>query len=89
LPLCKPALATLGILSVIWRWNDLLWPLLVLTDRDQYTVTLGLATSFGTQGGATGVALATAALATVPVIVVYLILQRHVIRAISTTGLKG
>jgi multiple sugar transport system permease protein len=89
LPLCKPVLATLGILSIIWRWNDLLWPLLVLTDRDLYTVTLGLATSTTTQGSYAGVSLATTVLATLPLVIAYLVLQRHVIRAITNTGLKG
>ena len=43
LPLCKPALAALAIINVIWRWNDVLWPLLVTSDRNLYTVTQGLA----------------------------------------------
>lgn len=89
LPLCGPALATLGILSIIWRWNDLLWPLLVLVDREQYTVTLGLATSAMSQGAYAGVALATAVLTSLPLALAYLVLQRRVIQAISTTGLKG
>ena len=89
LPLCKPALATLAILSIIWRWNDLLWPLLVLTDRDLYTVTLGLASPTRSQGVGAGVALATATHATHTHVLAYLLLQRHVIRAIASTGLKG
>lgn len=89
LPLCSPALATLGILSIIWRWNDLLWPLLVLTDRSLYTVTLGLATAARSQGSFTGVSLAMTAIATIPLLIAYLLLQRHVIRAITHTGLKG
>ena len=43
LPLCKPTLAALAIINIIWRWNDVLWPLLVTSSRDLYTVTLGLA----------------------------------------------
>ena len=90
LPLCVPVLAALAIITVIWRWNDILWPLLAISDRSLYTVTLGLAIAGrGSQGIYTGVALATAALALLPVIGVYLLLQRHIIRGVTLTGMKG
>lgn len=90
LPLCVPVLAALAVISVIWRWNDLLWPLLAVSDRNLYTVTLGLAIAArGSQSIYVGVALATAAMATVPVILAYLLLQRHIIRGITLTGIKG
>jgi multiple sugar transport system permease protein len=90
LPLCVPVLAALAVITVIWRWNDILWPLLAVSDRSLYTVTLGLAIAGrGSQGIYTGVALATAALAILPVVVVYLLLQRHIIRGIALTGMKG
>jgi ABC-type glycerol-3-phosphate transport system permease component len=90
LPQCKPALAALGILTVIWRWNDVLWPLLVISNPDLYTVTQGLAIQGRSQGIFTGVAMATAAIAVVPIIIVYLILQRQIIRGVTTSGgVKG
>jgi multiple sugar transport system permease protein len=89
LPLCKPTLATLAVLNVIWRWNDLLWPLLVTSDRDLFTVTQGLAISGRSQGTYTGVNLATAVMAILPVIVAYLVLQRYVIRSVVSSGVKG
>jgi len=89
LPLCKPTLATLAILNVIWRWNDVLWPLLVTSDRKLFTVTQGLAVAGRSQGIYTGVALATAVMAILPVIVAYLFLQRYVIRSVAATGVKG
>lgn len=90
LPLCVPVLAALAIITVIWRWNDILWPLLAVSDRSLYTVTLGLAIAGrGSQGIYTGVALATAALALLPVMMVYLLLQRHIIRGVTLTGMKG
>ncbi len=89
LPLCGPSLAALTVLNVLWRWNDLLWPLLVISNRQLYTVTLGLAEAGRSQGTLTGVALANAALATLPVILVYLLLQRFIIRGIALSGLKG
>ncbi|HLE26820.1 MAG TPA: carbohydrate ABC transporter permease [Anaerolineales bacterium] len=89
LPLCGPALAALAVLSALWRWNDVLWPLLVISNRNLYTVTFGLAIAGRSQGIFTGVALANAALAILPIIVLYLFLQRFIIRGIMLTGLKG
>ena len=89
LPLCRPTLATLAIINVIWRWNDVLWPLLVTSDSSLYTVTQGLALEGHSQGTYTGVALATAVLAIGPVVVAYLFLQRYVIRSVVSSGVKG
>jgi multiple sugar transport system permease protein len=89
LPLCRPTLATLAIINVIWRWNDVLWPLLVTSDSNMFTVTQGLALEGHSQGTYTGVALATAVLAILPVVVAYLFLQRYVIRSVVSSGVKG
>ena len=89
LPLCGPALAALTVLSALWRWNDVLWPLLVISDRHLYTITFGLAVAGRSQGIFTGVALATSAIAILPLMVLYLFLQRYIIRGIMLTGLKG
>ncbi|NJN44863.1 MAG: carbohydrate ABC transporter permease [Anaerolineae bacterium] len=89
LPLCGPVLAALAVLTALWRWNDVLWPLLVISDRKWYTVTLGLATAGRSQGIFTGVALANASLAIIPIILLYLLLQRYIIKGITMTGLKG
>lgn len=89
LPLCGPALVTLAIISVLWRWNDVLWPLLVNSDRNLYTVTQGLAIAGRDQGIFVGVAMATAAMAILPVIVAYAVFQRWIIRGIATTGTRG
>jgi multiple sugar transport system permease protein len=89
LPLCGPALAALTVLSALWRWNDVLWPLLVISDRHLYTITFGLAIAGRSQGIFTGVALATSAIAILPLMILYLFLQRYIIRGIMLTGLKG
>jgi len=89
LPLCGPALAALAVLSALWRWNDVLWPLLVLSNRNLYTITFGLATAGRSQGIFTGVALATSAIAILPLMILYLFLQRYIIKGIMLTGLKG
>jgi multiple sugar transport system permease protein len=89
LPLCGPALAALTVLSALWRWNDVLWPLLVISDRSLYTITFGLAIAGRSQGIFTGVALATSAIAILPLMILYLFLQRYIIKGIMLTGLKG
>jgi multiple sugar transport system permease protein len=89
LPLCVPALAALAVLNILWRWNDVLWPLLVISDPHKYTVTLGLANEGKSQGIYTGVALATATIAIMPVLVAFLFLQRRIISGITIGGVKG
>jgi multiple sugar transport system permease protein len=89
LPLCGPALAALTVLSALWRWNDVLWPLLVISDRSLYTITFGLAIAGRSQGIFTGVALATSAIAILPLMILYLFLQRYIIKGIMLSGLKG
>ncbi|MET0772185.1 MAG: carbohydrate ABC transporter permease [Candidatus Limnocylindrales bacterium] len=89
LPLVKPTLVTLAVISILWRWNDILWPLLVNSDRNLYTVTQGLALAGRTDGLRAGVAMATAAMAIFPVVVAYIIFQRWIIRGIATTGTRG
>jgi multiple sugar transport system permease protein len=89
LPLCGPALVTLAIIAILWRWNDVLWPLLVNSDRNLYTVTQGLAMAGRSQGTFVGVAMATAAMAIGPVLIAYVIFQRWIIRGVAMTGVKG
>lgn len=89
LPLCVPALSALAILNILWRWNDLLWPLLVISNPHNYTVTLGLAFNGKSQGTYTGVALATATLSVLPVLAVFIVLQRRIISGITVGGVKG
>jgi multiple sugar transport system permease protein len=89
LPLVKPALAALAVITILGRWNDVLWPLLVNSQRDLYTVTQGLAVAGRQQGIFVGVAMATAALAIFPVLIAYVIFQRWIIRGIATTGVRG
>jgi ABC-type glycerol-3-phosphate transport system permease component len=88
LPLCKPTLAALTIINVLWRWNDVLWPTIVNSDPDVYTITQGLAASHS-QATYTGVALATATLAVVPMLLVYVLLQRFIVRGVASSGIKG
>ncbi|MFG1603466.1 carbohydrate ABC transporter permease [Actinoplanes sp. NPDC049265] len=89
LPLCRPALATLGILTFLSSWNNFLWPLVVATTEDKYTLPVALALySVGQNRTDFGLLLAGAVVVVLPVLVVFLILQRHFMRGIATTGLK-
>jgi multiple sugar transport system permease protein len=89
LPLCRPALATLGILTFLASWNNFLWPLVVATTNDKYTLPVALALySIGQNRIYFGLLLAGAVVVVVPVLIVFLMLQRHFLRGIATTGLK-
>jgi ABC-type glycerol-3-phosphate transport system permease component len=90
LPLCRPVLSALAILTLIASLNSLLWPLVVLDDRNLATVPLVLATY--ARSGETAVfteALAAALLASLPLLVAFLLLQRQFVKGISLTGLGG
>jgi len=89
LPLAKPGLAALGVLTMIWSWNDLLWPLVVNNDPGKMTLSAGLATLQGEFLTNYPVLMAGALMSTVPVIVVFVVLQRRVIEGIALTGTKG
>lgn len=89
LPLCKPALATLGILTFLTSWNNFLWPLVVATTDDKYTLPVALALfSIGQHHADYGLLLAGAVVVVLPVLIVFLVLQRQFMRGIATTGLK-
>lgn len=89
LPLAKPALSTLAVLSFLTNWNDFLWPVFVLFSPDKLTLPAGLAKL---QNAATvnyPIIMAGAVVASVPVIVLFVLAQRQVIESVSRSGLKG
>ena len=89
MPLCGPALATLTILTFLGSWNNFLWPLVVATGEDMFTLPVAVA-FLATGQTETNVALLMAGSVVVilPVIVVFILLQRHFTQGIATTGLK-
>lgn len=89
LPLAKPALATLGIITFLGSWNDFLWPLLILKDRALLTLPPGLRTLQGAYTSEYGQMMAGAAITAVPVLLLYIILQKYIVESVQTTGLKG
>ena len=89
MPLCKPPLATLAILTFLGSWNNFLWPLVVATSEDKYTLPVALALySVGQNQTQYGLLLAGAVVIVVPVLIVFLALQRYFVQGIAMTGIK-
>jgi multiple sugar transport system permease protein len=90
LPLSKPALMTAAIFSFYWSWNNFIQPLLYLSKPKLYTVSVALRL-FADPTSVTnwGAMFSMATLSLLPVMAVFLILQRHIVEGISSTGLKG
>ncbi|MEV0329573.1 carbohydrate ABC transporter permease [Micromonospora echinospora] len=89
LPLSKPALATLAVLSFLTNWNDFLWPVYVLFSPEKLTVPAGLGLLQGAYVTDYPVIMAGAVLASVPVLILFVLAQRHIIQGVSRSGLKG
>lgn len=89
MPLSRPAAAAVAIFTFVSTWNNLLWPLLVLTNPKLMTVPVGLATVQGNFGIRYADTMATAVLGALPLIAVFLLFQRHIVEGIAGTGLKG
>lgn len=90
LPLVRSGLVAITIIVFLGSWNNLFWPLIVLNRLEMRTLTVGLTVLRGTYGAEQmGVVMAGAAVASVPVLIVYGIFQRQILQSISMTGLKG
>ncbi|WP_027487607.1 carbohydrate ABC transporter permease [Allorhizobium undicola] len=88
LPLSAPALAVLAIFSVLWRWNDFLWPLIVLSSRENFTLQVGLNAFQGEFSVQWHYILAMTFLSLAPVTAVFLFLQKFITTGIAGTGMK-
>src|SRR5690349_16440213 len=89
LPLVKGTLIALGIFTFLGSWNDLFWPLIVLSDRNRLTLPAGLAILGQGNYVQRGITMAAAVIASLPPLVLYIIFQRRIVAGISTTGLAG
>jgi multiple sugar transport system permease protein len=91
LPLARPAMMTLAILTFLYAWNDYLWPLVSAQKPEFFTITLGLASiqSNFAQSEGLGRVMASGVIASLPVVGLFLIFQRYVVRAMSVGGSKG
>lgn len=89
MPLCGPALATVGILTFLGSWNNFLWPLVVATSEEKYTLPVALALyAIGQNSTQYGLLLAGAVVVVIPIIAVFLVLQRSIMQGIAMTGIK-
>ena len=89
LPLSKPALVTLALLSFLTNWNDFLWPVYVLFSPENQTLQAGLSTLQSANSVRYDLLMAGAVVASVPVLLLYLLAQRFVIEGVSRSGIKG
>ncbi|WP_411552809.1 carbohydrate ABC transporter permease [Paenibacillus lautus] len=88
LPLCKPALAALGVFTFMGAWNNTLGPLIYLQDKELYTLPLGLL-YLKSENVNQALLMAGAVITTLPVVIVYLFAQKQFVQGIASTGMKG
>jgi alpha-1,4-digalacturonate transport system permease protein len=88
LPLSKPIIATIAIFSFMWRWNDFLWPFIVISRKQHMTIQLALANFVGQFQIHWGELLAMTAVTMMPMIIVFLVFQKYFIKGITAGGVK-
>ncbi|MDH6364302.1 fructooligosaccharide transport system permease protein [Enterococcus sp. PF1-24] len=90
LPMSKPAIATVGVLSFIGSWNDYIWPLMVLTDRSKFSMQVAITTINTTQPVYINQVMAVLTISTIPLIIVYVVAQKYILQGLggSGTGIK-
>jgi multiple sugar transport system permease protein len=88
LPLLRPVLATLGIVTFLATWNDFVWPLVILTDESRYTLPVALAALVGEHSADIELMMAGSVLTVLPVLLLFLLLQREYVEGITLGGVK-
>ena len=89
LPLSRPALATLAVLSFLTNWNDFIWPIYVLLSPENLTLQPGLAVLQGTYSTHFGIVMAGAVIASVPVLILFTLAQKQIVESVANSGIKG
>ena len=89
LPLSKPALSTLPIFTFVSTWNDFLGPLIYLTRNELKTIQIGLRMFISQYSAEYGLIMAASVIALIPVLIVFLALQKYFVQGVASTGLKG
>ena len=89
LPMCKPAVATMTLMAFMGAWNDYLKPLIILTSNDMQTLQLALATLNCQAGGKENILMAGAVLTILPILIVYICVQRYIDEGLQIGGMKG
>jgi multiple sugar transport system permease protein len=88
LPMSKPILAVVGVLTFISGWNSFLWPLIIANDQRHYTLSVGLALLNRQLTINPPLQMAGASLMVIPIVIVFVILQKHIVRGFTMSGLK-
>jgi ABC-type glycerol-3-phosphate transport system permease component len=88
LPLCKPLLAVLTLLALMYQWNDFLWPLIALKDPSLYTLPIGLQFLQGQYQTDYGALMAMTLLSVAPLVILFLAFQRFFVQGLATTGIR-
>lgn len=88
MPLCRPAISAVAILTFITSWNAFLWPLLVLTQTKSQTIPVGLSSLIGGAAIQYAETMASAVLGILPLLAVFLLLQRQIAQGVANTGIK-
>ena len=88
LPMSRPILAVMGVLTFISGWNSFLWPLIIANDQQHYTLAVGLALLNQRLTVSPPLQMAGASLMVVPIIIVFVIFQKHIVQGFATSGLK-
>ncbi len=88
LPLARPIAITLAIFSFHWRWNDYIWPLIVLKDQKLYTLQVALRSIVGADNIDWSVLLSASVISLIPMVIVFLVFQRYIMNADMNAGLK-
>jgi multiple sugar transport system permease protein len=88
LPLSGPVLATVALFSFIWAWTEFLSPLIYLQDQSKFTLSLGLQQFVESHGAQWGMLMAASTIITVPILLLFFVLQRTFVQGIATTGFK-
>lgn len=89
MPISKPVYATVFILDFVARWNDFMWPFLITTGENKRTVQLAVQVFFGTRPIHYGAIMAALTLASIPMVLMYIFMQRYYVQGIASTGIKG
>ncbi|SFL33451.1 alpha-1,4-digalacturonate transport system permease protein [Gracilibacillus orientalis] len=89
LPIAKPVAITLAIFSFQWRWNDYIWPLIVLSDPNKYTVQIALRSIVGADNIDWVLLLSSSIISLVPMIIIFIVFQRYIMDTGATSGIKG
>lgn len=89
LPMVKPAAAAMALMAFMGSWNDYLKPLIILSSSGKQTLQLALATMSGQSGGKENILMAGAVLTIIPILVVYILIQKHIDDGLQIGGIKG